>query len=230
MRIITFLALLVLSSSVASDSCYHWGCLTTIDRLYTQSTGHVYVGTVMDERLANCDPIEDVYFTLAADSQNFDTVYATLLMAYRDRLTIKLRILEGSDGCKLRYVAVDKDYGPSANDQLQDTIREGILSSGVIEAIEGAGIPGPQGEQGPAGAPGSTGPVGPPGPQGRKGEPGASIRTFGRCSTSGTCSCGSGNKLVERKRSACSVEADTESCAVHGGFSNGYCCLCSREL
>lgn len=99
----------------------------------------------MDELLANCDPIENLYFTLAADSQNFDTVYTTLLMAFRERLTIKLRILEGSDGCELRYVAVDEDYSPTANDQLQGAIRDGVLSSGVVEAIEGAGIPGPGG-------------------------------------------------------------------------------------
>ena len=107
MRIlILILGIFATTHVLAADQCQSWGCITTISKLYTTANGPIYVSTPLDEKLANCTPVSDVYFTLDTSSKNVKEVYATLLAAYMAQKEVRLRIIEGSANCELKYVTL----------------------------------------------------------------------------------------------------------------------------
>ena len=139
MRILITSFLLVFAAAGHAAGCDDKGCTTTISSLYVTETGPVYIGTELDENGAPCQPVSNVYFTLDSQSDNFETLFSTLMAAYLNRLTIYLRVNVGSDGCQLRYVALD-----GVPDTTRDAVEEAVHSSGLIEAIEGVGTSGSQ--------------------------------------------------------------------------------------
>jgi len=107
--IITTFLLSVSSSSFGAGSyCDTWGCIGTITTLYTTTGGKTYVGMDADEKLANCAPESNVYFTLKNDAD--DRVYSSLLSSYVSGKKIQLRVSEGSVGCIISYVRLDASY------------------------------------------------------------------------------------------------------------------------
>lgn len=78
------LATLLLAASLASygQSCAPWGCHTTIDSLYTNVSGLIYVSTAGDETKANGTVYPGNYFILDPNKHNADKVYACMLAAY----------------------------------------------------------------------------------------------------------------------------------------------------
>ncbi len=101
---------IVLSSGAIGDQCASWGCISTIENLYTNTNGHIYVSTPLDETLANCTVYPGNYFVLMPDSQNAEKVYSSLLAAYMSNSKIQLRIIEGSPICELAYVKLSKNH------------------------------------------------------------------------------------------------------------------------
>jgi hypothetical protein len=104
MKTFFYMVLTLLSFSAASNQCASWGCLATIETLYTTVDGDIYIGTPSDEKLAKCTPVSGVYFTLNPASGNAKEVYSSILTAYMANKKIQLRIKEGSSNCELAYV------------------------------------------------------------------------------------------------------------------------------
>ncbi|MFY2509447.1 hypothetical protein ACN3E9_14505 [Vibrio pectenicida] len=96
--------LIFFSTFSFSDECTTWGCIATIETLYTNADGDIYIGTPLDERKANCQPIADVFFTLNPNASNATQVYSSLLSAYMAGIKIQLRVKEGNPKCELSYV------------------------------------------------------------------------------------------------------------------------------
>ena len=94
----------------SQDRCESWGCISTISILTTKSDGVIYVGTPLDETLANCTPVSGAYFTLNPASGNANMVYSALLATYMSGKKINLRVKEGHPQCELDYVHFDAAY------------------------------------------------------------------------------------------------------------------------
>ncbi|WMS88497.1 hypothetical protein [Pleionea litopenaei] len=103
-------ALLMASLPTMADECKSWGCVSTISELYTNADGRIYIGTPLDEKLANCTPISDIYFTLNPSSGNAKEIYSSLLAAFMANRKIQLRIKEGHAQCELSYVRLNVDF------------------------------------------------------------------------------------------------------------------------
>ncbi|MEX0334654.1 hypothetical protein [Vibrio tubiashii] len=95
------------SAASFSDECTSWGCISTVETLYTNANGDIYVGTPLNETLANCTPVSNVYFTLNPSAPNASEIYSSLLAAYMSGKKIQLRVQEGHSRCELSYVRLD---------------------------------------------------------------------------------------------------------------------------
>lgn len=94
----------------ASDRCTTWGCISTISELSINADGLIYVGTPLDEKLANCTAISGVYFTINPLSQNSKEMYSSVLAAYMSNKKIQLRVKEGHAQCELAYVRLSAGF------------------------------------------------------------------------------------------------------------------------
>lgn len=93
-----------------ADQCASWGCTSTIEQLYTNANGLIYVSTPLDETKANCTVYAGSYFVLNPAAKNFSEVYSSLLAAYMSDSKVQLRIKEGSANCELSYVRLNKNF------------------------------------------------------------------------------------------------------------------------
>jgi hypothetical protein len=110
-KILLGLALLACSAAtLAEDKCTSWGCISTVSTLYTNADGAIYVGTPLDETLANCTSVSGVYFTLNPAAGNAKEMYASVLAAHMSNKKIMLRVKEGHPTCELAYVTLDTSY------------------------------------------------------------------------------------------------------------------------
>ena len=101
-KVLTVIALLASSTSVfAADMCASWGCTSTIETLYTNADGRIYIGTPLDENLANCTTVIDKYFTINPSSGNAKEMYSSILAAYMSDKKVQLRVKEGHPSCEL---------------------------------------------------------------------------------------------------------------------------------
>jgi len=108
-----FIAALIMFLSItasAEDKCTTWGCISTLNELYTKSSGVVYIATPLDETKANCTPHSGVYFTLRPEVSGYKEIYSSLLAAYMSDKKIQLRITEGTIGCEINYVRFAKGF------------------------------------------------------------------------------------------------------------------------
>lgn len=84
-------------SSLACDDEY-------IEQLRVEDNGNVYVTTSGDEALLNCT-LYSGYITLSASIAGTDRIYAALLSAKNQNARMgRIRIVEGSSGCQVKYV------------------------------------------------------------------------------------------------------------------------------
>ncbi len=105
MKFVSILALALFTlNSHSAEQCASWGCVSTIEELYTNAVGNIYVSTPLDETGANCTVYPGNYFILPPDQQNTDKVYSQILAAYISQSKIQLRITEGDGYCKIKYV------------------------------------------------------------------------------------------------------------------------------
>lgn len=105
--VVMVVALTLTVNTMAFSACSTNSCVGTIQRLYTNSAGLVYIATDGDERALDCESPASVYITLPADDENFDRKYALLLAAALKKQQVGLRIINGSENCALSYVYVD---------------------------------------------------------------------------------------------------------------------------
>ncbi len=103
-----FSALFMIHGVVMADECTTWGCVSTIESLYVNASGNIFVGTPLDETKANCTASSGVYFTLNTKSANAKEMYSSLLAAYMANNKVQLRIIEGSGNCELSYIRLGK--------------------------------------------------------------------------------------------------------------------------
>jgi len=110
-KVLLFILLTITSVSVYSaDRCESWGCISTVSDLYTNADGLIYVGTPLDEKLANCTPVAEVYFSINPSAENSDKMYSSILSAYMSNKKIQLRVKEGHAKCELSYVRLYADF------------------------------------------------------------------------------------------------------------------------
>ena len=93
-----------------ADECASWGCVSTIESLYTNASGLIYVSTPLDETKANCTVYPGNYFVLNPNAQNKKEIYSSLLAAYMAGRKIQLRVVEGSPNCELSYVRLHTNF------------------------------------------------------------------------------------------------------------------------
>jgi hypothetical protein len=110
-KIIVWLSAIEFSTAViAADVCTSRGCISTVSDIYANADGAIYIGTPLDEKLANCTPVSGVYFTLNPNSGNAKEMYASILAAYMANIKIMLRIKEGHGSCELQYVTLSSSH------------------------------------------------------------------------------------------------------------------------
>ena len=93
-----------------ADQCGTWGCTSTVETLYTNANGYIYVSTPLDETAANCTIYPGGYFVLQPTAQNADKIYSSLLSAYMSNSKIQIRIVEGSPICEIAYVTLSRQH------------------------------------------------------------------------------------------------------------------------
>lgn len=108
-KILLFVGTIVCTfAASADDQCTTWGCQSTLESLYVNADGLIYIGTTLDETQANCTPVSNVYFTLnPAANANAKEIYAGLLAAFMSNSKIRLRIKEGHVQCELAYIELN---------------------------------------------------------------------------------------------------------------------------
>lgn len=110
LKAICGLLILGTSTIASANQCAAWGCISTIEDLYTNADSYIYIGTPLDEKIRNCTPVSGVYFSLDPTSGNAKEIYSSLLAAFTTGKKIQLRIKEGSAHCELSYVRLNSSY------------------------------------------------------------------------------------------------------------------------
>lgn len=88
----------------ASATCASWGCTETINELYVTRGTTTYVGTPGDESLANCTVAGGgTLFWIDHTEAGADRMYSVLLTAKSVGAVVTLRVVEGTNPCKLDY-------------------------------------------------------------------------------------------------------------------------------
>lgn len=101
---------MLLAANVTYAACVTNSCVDVyVTMLYTHSdAGWVYIGTDGDEPLLDCTPVSNKFLTLLTTDANFDAVYSTLLAAQLADKKVGIRILNGSNGCTVTYVTLER--------------------------------------------------------------------------------------------------------------------------
>lgn len=68
----------------------------------------VFIGTSGDENLLDCDAKSGVYTILNMNIPGASAVYSTLLSAQMANKIVNVRINNGSAGCNVQYVTLDR--------------------------------------------------------------------------------------------------------------------------
>jgi hypothetical protein len=99
----TALGLLAFSTA-AFPECYSEGCAEVfVEELYPEQQGGAWVQTSGNETLANCTVDSNVFLRLHNET-GYKEVYATLLTAMITEKKVSIRIVAGSNPCKIAYV------------------------------------------------------------------------------------------------------------------------------
>ena len=111
MRFLSTLGVFLFMCSWASGviaACSGSACVNVfVNRLYLQDQDFLYVGTSGDETGLNCTPVSDIYLTLPDSHMKSREIYATLLAAAATDQTVRIRIVDGSVDCEIRYIVFE---------------------------------------------------------------------------------------------------------------------------
>jgi hypothetical protein len=105
--ILVLFGLMVFNDTNVMAACTNTTCTGSIQRLYVNDAGMLYISTDGNELNLDCVPPADIYITLPPTDPNFDRKYAMLLTAMSLDQVVVLRINNGSDGCTLNYITWD---------------------------------------------------------------------------------------------------------------------------
>ncbi|PCK05171.1 MAG: hypothetical protein COA42_18530 [Alteromonadaceae bacterium] len=98
-----------LYSSLSFSDCQPHACVDEyIEKIYTNTNGTVYIATSGDETKLNCTPESGIYLTLLLSEPAGEAIYSTLLAAQIANKKMLLRVNEGTSGCKVAYVTLEK--------------------------------------------------------------------------------------------------------------------------
>lgn len=96
-------------TNLANAECSSTTCANVyIDKLYANNSGIVYIGTSGDESLLNCAAGSGVYTKLNLSDPGASAIYSTLLSAQLANKKVQVRISEGSVGCSILYVTLER--------------------------------------------------------------------------------------------------------------------------
>lgn len=101
------IGLFMMSGNVAFADCSDTVCVGTIERLYINSLGVLYIASDGDESNLDCTSPAGKYVTLLPTDENFDRKYAMMLTAMSLEKNVGLRVVTGSSQCELSYVYMD---------------------------------------------------------------------------------------------------------------------------
>ena len=104
MRLLAFL--IALLPTLAMADCNSWGCTSTLNILYTKTTGAIFIGTDDNEEKADCKAVSGQYFTVSPTAENKQQIYLSLLTAFNTGREIKIRIKAKSKNCEIAYVVL----------------------------------------------------------------------------------------------------------------------------
>ncbi len=68
----------------------------------------MFIGTSGDETGLDCVPVSNVYLTLLDAHEKSREIYATLLAAQITGGLVKIRIVNNTDGCAVKYVLIQR--------------------------------------------------------------------------------------------------------------------------
>lgn len=91
-------------SAAAFPECFSEGCADVyVEELYPEMQGGAWVQTSGNEALANCTVDSSIFLRLHNET-GFKEVYATLLAAQLADKKVFIRIVPGTNPCKISYV------------------------------------------------------------------------------------------------------------------------------
>ena len=95
-------------ASIAVADCYSGGCADVyVDELYPDAGG-AWIQTSGNEALASCVVDSNVFLRLDGGA-GFQAIYATLLAAQLGEKKVAIRIVEGSNPCRISYVRLNRN-------------------------------------------------------------------------------------------------------------------------
>jgi hypothetical protein len=101
---------LLAASAAAYPECSAGGCYDVyVEELYPEASGGAWIKTSGNEALANCTVDSNVYLRLN-QTEGFSQIYATLLAAQLSDKKVNIRIVEGSNPCRIGYVTLNRNY------------------------------------------------------------------------------------------------------------------------
>ncbi|MDR6984476.1 hypothetical protein J2X32_003120 [Rheinheimera pacifica] len=108
LKLVLGVALSIFSGLSYAD-CISYICQNVyVDKLYTNTSGIVYVATSGDETKLDCNAESNVYLTFNLSDPAGDVYYSTLLAAQISDRKVSIRIVNGSQGCKIAYITHDR--------------------------------------------------------------------------------------------------------------------------
>ena len=96
------------ASATAADCEPHICTDVYVERLYTNTTGLIYVATSGDETKLDCTPVSGVYLSFNLSDTAGDAFYSTLLAAQLSDRKVAVRIVNDSNMCSIQYITHDK--------------------------------------------------------------------------------------------------------------------------
>ena len=94
---------------MASGECVPHICQDVyVEKLYPNTSGLVYVATSGDETKLDCNAESGVYLSFDLSDPAGDAYYSTLLAAQISERKVSIRIVNGSQGCKVQYMTHDR--------------------------------------------------------------------------------------------------------------------------
>jgi hypothetical protein len=100
---------LIAMSAVAHSECSAMGCYGVyVEELYPEASGGAWIKTSGNEALASCTADSGVYLRLDATG-GYKEIYATLLAAQLMDKKVNIRIVEGSNPCRIGYVTLNRN-------------------------------------------------------------------------------------------------------------------------
>ncbi len=91
-------------SGSASAGCWWQACQGYVEAIHVESEGDALVAMEGDEDKLNCTPEAEEWIRLNAEHPNYQTIMATLLGAFLQNKTVRVRPYNRYGECEIKYV------------------------------------------------------------------------------------------------------------------------------